>query len=502
MESQQVETSGEQSIGRSEARAGGGGPQTFRPRRRVVELDGAAGELSLAEALSRLRARRDPVLLDSAGGQPRTFSLFAFDPLTAPSPRSLRELRTLLARYVPRGGGDALPDAARVFSGGFVGALAYDLGVEGEELDLPAEPWRLPLIAGGLYCDYLLRDEAAGRTWMVLGEEPGDGRPPVDERRAQLLRALEVPAEASRPRPLAALIRHVPSAEHCRRIDEARRLIALGELYQANLAHAFERDMEGDPVDIYLLLRAASPTPYAGFLRADDPHGEARFALLSCSPELLLEVDPASPPSAARARTRPIKGTSKRPLDPVEHPGEDALAAQALLESAKDQAELAMIVDLERNDLGRVARRGGVSVGRFPQLESHVGVHHLVADVVATLRSEVKALDVVAALFPGGSITGAPKLRSMEAIAALEEEGRGFAFGSMGCVDARGSARLSILIRTLTWRPRASAAGQGQRGTVQLRVGGGITWGSDPADEDAETLAKAAALLGALDTCD
>ena len=365
------------------------------------------------------------------------------------------------------------------------------------------------LVVGGFYGDFLLRDERQGRTWLVLsGLE--DERPRAFEERfdgvVEQLRA----SPASTPfASTGALERRTPPGVHRARVDEARDWIAAGEIYQANLAHAFERDVRGEPVDLYRRLRAASPTPYAGFLRVDEAAGSPRFALASCSPELLLEVRPQAPPSGARARTRPIKGTVRRPADPVAEAAADERARDALLASAKDRAELAMIVDLARNDLGRVARRGGVHVRRFPELESHAAVHHLVADVVATLGRDVHALDALAALFPGGSITGAPKLRSMEAIAAIEGEPRGFAFGSLGLADLRGAACFNILIRTVEWRPRravtaaasaeASATPDAIPGRVRLRVGGGITWRSDPAAEDDETLAKASALLAALE---
>jgi anthranilate/para-aminobenzoate synthase component I len=151
-----------------------------------------------------------------------------------------------------------------------------------------------------------------------------------------------------------------------------------------------------------------------------------------------------------------------------------------------------MIVDLERNDLARVALLGEVWVEGFPYLASYPRVHHLMADVVAVTRPEIDAFDVLAALFPGGSITGAPKLRAMELIARLEGEGRGFFSGSLGYVDLRGHAAFNILIRTALWRA------QPEGGEFSLRFGGGITWASDALAEDAETLTKAAGWIDAL----
>jgi anthranilate/para-aminobenzoate synthase component I len=156
-----------------------------------------------------------------------------------------------------------------------------------------------------------------------------------------------------------------------------------------------------------------------------------------------------------------------------------------------------MIVDLERNDLGRIARAGGVRVEGFPTLASYASVHHLMADVVAWPRAGIDAVACLASLFPGGSVTGAPKLRSMEAIAALEGEGRGFAYGALVALDTRGHMRANLLIRTLIWRPRTARGAL--RGEVTFRVGGGITWGSDPDLEEREAEAKGVLLARALE---
>ncbi|MEQ1894849.1 MAG: chorismate-binding protein, partial [Planctomycetota bacterium] len=241
------------------------------------------------------------------------------------------------------------------------------------------------------------------------------------------------------------------------------------------------RPMGGDPLALFARLCELHPAPHAGFLRWRDG------ALLSASPELLLAFTHDA--QGALARTRPIKGTIARAADAAEDRGRRA----ALLASEKDRSELAMIIDLERNDLGRCARTGSVEVGEFPALESYASVHHLAADVTARPRAGIGALEVLSALFPGGSISGAPKLRSMEVIAELEGEGRGFAYGSLLALDTRGEAWANLLIRTLLWRADGSDA------EVTFRVGGGITWGSDPAAEEAETEAKGRLLARATD---
>ncbi len=460
----------------------------FRPR--VLALPRA---LDAGGFLARLSSRRAPAALDSAGGSPRRWSLVAFDPLRGVEPPAdLRGLRAMVAR-VRSEPGDPVPGP---FQGGFLGALSYDLGPAGERpVEVAPDPWRSPRIAGGLYVDFIVRDEERGAAWLVLGDEPGDGRPGVKARRREILDLLELDAPpAPEPRPLGPLVRHTPADVHRARIESARERIAAGDFYQANLAHRFTRAMEGHPVEIYRRLRAVNPAPYMGFLAWDREtasvgEGFPTGALLSASPELLLEFD------GQLVRTRPIKGTAPRGKTPAE----DGRRARALLASAKDRAELAMIVDLERNDLGRIGSPGSVRVERFPHLETYASVHHLAADVVARARPGLGAVDVLAALFPGGSITGAPKLAAMEAIARLEGEGRGFFTGSLGFLDLRGRACFNILIRTLIWRPDPASPPGTPRGEVSFHVGGGITWSSDARAEDAETLTKGKALAAALE---
>ncbi|MCP3920070.1 MAG: anthranilate synthase component I family protein [bacterium] len=456
--------------------------EPFRFVPRVFELTSVPSSEALARALPRLGS---PAFLDSAGGAPRHASVLAFDPLPwdrsmhlGDLPMHLGAVATALDR-LQVAGGDRVPGP---FAGGFLGAISYDLGVAGEALDLPRDPWSAPPLVGGLYIDFVVIDHAAGRAWLVLGDEPGDGRPPVAERRAACLAWLSDPGPAAlEPTPAGPLVRHVPGDVHRARIESLRDRIARGELYQANLAHRFTRAIDGHPAAIYTRLRTINPAPYMAYLAWDGG------ALLSASPELLLAYD------GERAHTRPIKGTVARGRDPVT----DAAARARLLTSEKDRAELAMIVDLERNDLGRIATRGGVRTSAFPTLETYATVHHLVADVSARPREGIDAFGVLEAVFPGGSITGAPKLAAMEAIGELEGEGRGFFTGALGFVDLRGRARFNILIRTLRWRPRpgsSSGSPSAPAGEVSFHVGGGITWASDAHAEELETLAKGRAL--------
>lgn len=470
---------------------------TLRPRAFPVRDAALVHGVDVGGALEALSGREGLVALDSAGGSPRRWSLVGFDPLVSftdeGGPRSLDDLEAALGglRLDPQ----ALDDpriAGAPFAGGFLGALGYDMGVRGEDLDLPEAAWPAPPVIGGLYGDWILfEEEPRRRVTMFLSEAAG--RAPVGERRAEILALLEAqvargPAEIEGTPPGGAppIERAVPAEEHMARVQRTRELIEEGELYQANVSHRIHAEVCAGDVELYRALRRLNPAPYMGFCRFRFEDGSAG-ALLSSSPELLLECGP-SRRGGRIARTRPIKGTAPRGATA----DEDAAHRERLLASDKDRAELAMIVDLERNDLGRVTRPGGVEVRGFPTLETYASVHHLVADVRARLRPEVSALDVVAALFPGGSITGAPKLRSMEAIAELEGEGRGFFTGSLGFIDLRGRAALNILIRTLVHRERE------ERREVSFHVGGGITWRSDPALEEAETMHKAEGLLRAL----
>ena len=317
-----------------------------------------------------------------------------------------------------------------------VGAFGYELGAHLERLPRRAvDDLRFPDLILGFY--------APGRSGAVGPADYEDAFGGAEEAPAG--------ATFTRERYLDAVRR-------------AKEYIYAGDVYQVNLSQRFHARIEEDPWDAWERLRARHPAPFSAFLRF------GRRALLSVSPERFLEL------RGGRLVTCPIKGTRRR------SPG----AAEELLASPKDDAELAMIVDLERNDLGRVCEAGTVRVTAPKTLETHPTVYHLSATIEG--RCAKGPVDVLRATFPGGSITGAPKIRAMEIIDELEPARRGFYTGAIGAIGFDGTMDLSIAIRTA----------QVDGANYYVQAGGGVVADSDPAAEYEETLAKAAGLAGAL----
>jgi para-aminobenzoate synthetase component 1 len=285
--------------------------------------------------------------------------------------------------------------------------------------------------------------------------------------------APSVPHGAPALAPAEALRAHVGRADYERRVAAVVEHIRAGDIFQANLTQPFTARWEGDPRSLFWRLCEQSPAPFAVYI--EDGAGTA---VLSSSPEEFLWRQ------GSEVRTRPIKGTRPRGATAAE---DERLLAE-LLASEKDQAELAMIVDLLRNDLGKVAAVGSVKVGPFPEHASFKHVHHLFATVVARLRPGVSAVELLRAVFPGGSITGCPKLRCLEILEQLEVARRGVYTGACGWFGPGDTMHLNIAIRTLVF-----AAGR-----LRGNAGGGVTALSDPHEEWRETLAKMAGLERAL----
>jgi para-aminobenzoate synthetase component 1 len=352
---------------------------------------------------------------------------------------------------------------SRAPAGWRAGWLSYDLGREVERLPaLAVDDAGLPPLALGTYSSYLEFDHARREVHVR-----GGGAPESLLRALGRARQVDVPAHRS-PR---AWRSSLPRPRYERAVQRAIDYIRAGDVFQVNLAHRLEASWSGDPFALYAKVRRTSPAPFMALLRLGGAD------VISASPERFLRR------RGARIETRPIKGTRRRGLTSRE----DRALASALRASSKDVAENVMIVDLARNDLGRIARYGSVRVRRLCGLERHAGVHHLVSVVDGELEERIGAAQILRATFPPGSITGAPKIRAMEIIEELEPVRRGVYCGGIGWVSEDGDLDLSVTIRTLV------AAG----GKLSLHVGGAVVADSDPALEWEETMHKGARLLAA-----
>jgi para-aminobenzoate synthetase component 1 len=351
---------------------------------------------------------------------------------------------------------------ARLGGDWWAGWLSHDLGREIETLPADAaDDLGLPPAALGRYEAWLEWDHAR-RTVRVCGR----GDP------THLLHALAHPATAAPVHdPLAGWESSLPRSRYEETVRRAIDYIRAGDVFQVNLSQRLRAAWDGDPFALYARLRQTSPAPFMALARLGGAD------VISASPERFLRR------RGERIETRPIKGTRARGAGPAE----DRRLALALRSSAKDRAENVMIVDLARNDLGRVAAFGTVEVTDLCALESHPGVHHLVSSVEARLRPGVRVADIVRATFPPGSVTGAPKIRALELIEELEPVRRGPYCGAIGCFSPGGDIDLSVAIRTFV----------AARGRLHLHVGGAVVADSDPALEWRETMHKAACLLEA-----
>jgi para-aminobenzoate synthetase component 1 len=358
---------------------------------------------------------------------------------------------------------DGLAALGQSREGWHAGWLGYELGREIEVLpSLADDDLRLPPLALGRYGAWLEFDHARQEV-SLRGE--GKAR--------HLVAALGAASRAQPPRhrPLETWSSSLPRAEYRRAVRKAIAYIRAGDVFQVNLAQRLVTSWRGDPFALYGRLRELNPAPFMALARL------AGADVVSASPELFLRR------RGSLLETRPIKGT--RPRGRTQR--EDRALAAELQTSAKDRAENVMIADLARNDIGRVARFGTVRVRRLCGLERHPGVHHLVSVVEGRIPRPTRAVDVVRATFPPGSVTGAPKIRAMEIIEELEPVRRGPYCGSVGWLEPGGDLDLSVAIRTFV----------AARGRLTLHVGGAVVADSDPELEWRETMHKAARLLEA-----
>jgi para-aminobenzoate synthetase component 1 len=378
------------------------------------------------------------------------------------------------------------------FQGGAAGLFGYDLCHHIERLPRPRfDEFEIPDFAVGFYDWVLAFDHIAARAWLVstgFPETEPARRLRRARRRAQVvkhwLRAAAVVAERALPARLASLAGQRPAGdwpgllsnfsreEYLSAVRRVIEYIHAGDCFQVNLAQRLLYPTDESPQELYLRLRSRNSAPFAAYFDLGE------YTIASASPERFLRVQ------HGEVETRPIKGTRPRGATQAE----DQSQVQALLRSEKDRAENIMIVDLLRNDLGRVCCYGSVRVPAVCRLESYRFVHHLVSEVRGRLRQGLGPVDLLRAAFPGGSVTGAPKIRAMEIIAELEPCTRGPYCGSLGYLGFDGSMDTNILIRTLTVG----------RGWAQFPVGGGIVADSLPEHEYEETWHKAEGLLRAV----
>ncbi len=464
----------------------------------VVELSPVP---DVATALRAVVALPGPLLLESALRREDVgrYSFLTADPFefvelqqveTGTDP--LAPLRNRLNEFAS----DPLADLPP-FQGGAAGLLSYELGGAWERLPRARhDEFALPVMAIGLYDWVIAWDHQANKAWVISQGFPhleeDRRRRRAHERINEVLQRLEnSPPESETQRPatsLAAdqlcqqwpleghdgLTSDLSRDQYLQAVARTIEYIRAGDIFQANLSQRLLAPSRCHPVELYERLRSRNPAPFAGYFAWDD------WALASASPERFMAV------RGAEVETRPIKGTRERRSVPEA----DLFTRDELRESEKDQAENVMIVDLLRNDLSRVCTAGSIRVSQLCGVESYETVQHLVSVIRGTLAPEQDVWDLIAAAFPGGSITGAPKVRAQEIIAELEPTVRGPYCGSLCYVGFDGTADSSILIRTFTCR----------HGWVQCSVGGGIVAQSDPQAEFDETMHKAAGMLRALET--
>ena len=375
-----------------------------------------------------------------------------------------------------REGGEPRPPVAPTrlpFTGGWALYLGYELAQEVEpRLALPRTP--LPWVAFALRTPCALIHELATDRVLAVGEREAAGTLALIEADAHAAAAAADPPDTLEFRSVA----EEDPQSFLARVRRAKEYVRAGDIYQANLSRPWTVEVAGASrtapaaAVLYRRLRAANPAPFAALAQWRGA------ALLSSSPERLVRI------SGRRIDTRPIAGT--RPRSRL--PGGDAVEIPELVMHPKERAEHIMLVDLERNDLGRLCEPGTVRVDELMRVESYSHVHHIVSNVTGTLRADVTPIGAVRAVFPGGTITGCPKFRCMQIIAELEGAGRGAYTGSLGYLGRDGQLDLNILIRTMTLMGSA----------LEFRAGAGIVADSDPARELEETRAKARGLLRAL----
>lgn len=368
------------------------------------------------------------------------------------------------------------------FTGGWLGWLGYDLAWEiellpllkSESLPFPVAYWYEP-------AEFAVIDSLEETLWLAASEERTLDAMEQKLKLQKSANGIQTPSIAEDIFNLEPRF-YTSQADYEAAVIRAKKYIQAGDIFQANLSVRFEVSTAADSWRIYRALQQINPSPFASYWQT--PWGD----IISCSPERLLRLQ------GRTAETRPIAGTRKRGATPEM----DDLLEQELIANLKERAEHVMLVDLERNDLGRVCQWGSVRVSELLAIERYSHVMHIVSNVIGTLGSDCDPIDAIRAMFPGGTITGCPKVRCMEIVEEIEPVRRNLFYGSCGYMDWRGNLDLNILIRTLLYLKNPSNR---ERSLVVGQVGAGIVADSIPEKEWEESLQKARAQLNALSAC-
>jgi len=468
----------------------------------IKELDSGT---DLLKIFHHTQAQAKNFFLDSADNNEKTgrYSFIGYDPfltvmskdsniltqssksITRKTGNPFDELRHLLNSFHLENSFESIP-----FTCGAVGYFAYDLCHYIEKLpDTTIDDIEFPEMCFSFYDTIIAVDHLENRCFLLSVNINQNSQKSTAKRVDHVLKMIrdgsntpyEEESRFNGSRIKRKIISNFSKENYLRAVERAKQYINAGDIYQVNLSQRFQTQIEASPYEIYKRLRKINPASFSSYLKFDNKY------VISSSPERFLSLQnrPGSGGMVRKIQTMPIKGTRPRGKD------EDTnkKMQEELLSSKKDDAELAMIVDLERNDLGRVCNYNTVKVTEKKRLEAHPTVYHLVATVEGELHSRYDAIDLLKATFPGGSITGAPKVRAMQIIDELEPNKRSAYTGAMGYLSFNGNMDLNIAIRTFLVKDDH----------IFFQVGGGIVADSNPEDEYQETLHKARALIETLE---
>jgi para-aminobenzoate synthetase component 1 len=421
------------------------------------------------------------------------FSYWAAEPkeifeFRAGEQEPFEKLQKVLDKYkIVQDAENKLPEG--IFCGGWIGYFSYELGRYIEKLpETTIDDLQVPLIRLCFYDRVIAYDHVEESFWLIVLQLPGDIEKP-EEKLDALERLLKQSKSISVPQPnsvdlddidFSSIRCNMDKNYYLQTVEKIKRYIFDGEVYQINFSQRFESDYNAEPIDLYHWQNFYNPSGYAAFIDGGD------FQIVSASPEMFITI------ADGFIKTKPIKGTRRRISEmsgansEIEQINADNF--DELLHSEKEQAELNMIIDLERNDVAKICRPGTRTVIQPRTIETYPTVFHAVATVAGQLRDDVTICDVLKAMFPGGSITGAPKIRSMEIIDETEPTARGVYTGSIGFIGIDGNVCLNIAIRTIIIKDQKAYA----------QTGGGIVADSDAEAEWDETITKARALIAGI----